>query len=124
MTSEQEVWGTRSVEVDVAEASGEVGRGPGLGGVSAHVAGTTTGQTDTNFPSPGHSLLIQRHTAWDDSQGQENRRAGFQRTPVQRALCEHSWPVPQLPREEKSQAGAGLQEAGSSTQVSGAFSDN
>lgn len=67
----------------MAEASGEAGRGPGLGDVSAHVAGTTTGQTDVNFPSPGHSLLIQRHAAWDDSQDQENRRAGFQRTPVQ-----------------------------------------
>lgn len=44
-------------------------------------------------PRPGYSLLVQRHAAWDNSQ---DGTAGFQKTPVQRALCEHLWPGPQL----------------------------
>lgn len=60
------------------------------------VAGTMMGRTDVKVPSLGHSLLVHRHTACDNSLGHENGRAGFQKTPVQRALCEHSWPGPQL----------------------------
>lgn len=58
-------------------------------------AGTMMGRTDTKRPSPGHS--VHRHTACDNSQDHEDRRAGFQETVVQKASVSIPEPAASAP---------------------------